>query len=162
MRRTVVVTALTLGIFGALPAVASQAAAGHGQVTGTGTLGQFGNPTAHVNAIQTPAGLKGSFDIAYPDATSVEGTPSCLVVNGNVAYVIGKITTASGPRVAGNNWQPGNFLVVGVRDDGEPGPAGDLMNFSPGFASAPACAPNGDATPVFPIVEGNYKVVDAS
>src|SRR5581483_3295103 len=132
MRRTVVVLAAALGIFGALPAGAGQAAAGHSQVTGTATLGQFGNPTSHLNAIQTPAGLKGSFDIAYPDGTSVAGTPSCLLVDGPVAYVIGKITAASGPRVAGNAWQPGNFLVVGVRDNGEPGPSGDLVNFSRG------------------------------
>jgi hypothetical protein len=161
MHRTVVVAALTLGISVAIPATASQAAAGNNQVTGTAALGQFGNPTAHVNAIQTPAGLKGSFHIEYADTTSVAGKPKCLVVSGDVAYVIATITAASGPRAAGNAWQPGNFLVIGVKDGGEPGTAGDLLNFSPGFASAPACAPNGAATPVFPIVEGNYKVASA-
>ena len=155
------IVALAVATFVVLPAGAGHAAAGNSQVTGTGALGQFGNPTVHVNAIRTPAGLKGSFGIKYPDATTVEGTPSCLVVDGAVAYVVGKITAASGPRVAGNAWQPGNSLVVGVRDNGQPGTAGDLMNFSRGFASAPACTPHGDATPVFPIVEGNYKVVDA-
>jgi hypothetical protein len=162
MRRTFIVAGLALALSAAAPLAVSHAAASHDQVTGTGTLAGFGDPTAHVNANQTPAGLKGSFTITYPDTTSVTGVPACLSVSGNTAYVIGAITAASGPRQVGNNWFPGGFLIIGVQDNGEPGTAGpDLLNFSPGFDTQPECAPNHTATPVLPIVAGNYHVVDA-
>jgi hypothetical protein len=136
-------------------------ASSHSQATGTGTLDQFGNPTAHVNAIQTKPGLKGSFSITYPDGTSVSGTPSCLSVNGDTAYVIGRIDESAGPRRDPENWQPGNYLVIGIQDNGNPGKDGtDNLNFSPGFTSQPACGPNSAAAPVIPIVDGNYHVSD--
>ena len=162
MRRSLIVGALALTLV-ALTPVAGQAAPNHDQATGTGALGQFGNPTAHVNAIDTPSGVKGSVSIEYPDGTTLTGTVSCLSVNANTAYVTSRITDAGGPRQAANGWFPGSFLVVGVQDNGEPGTAGpDRMNFSRGFATDPGCGPNGDAVPVFPIVSGNYQVFAAA
>jgi len=157
MRRILFVAALALGLTAAAPIAASYAAPSHAQAVGTGTLGQFGNPTAHVNANDTPAGLKGSFTISYPDGTSVAGVPACLFVDGTAAYVISRITQSSGARVSQNNWPVGNFLVIGVQDNGEPG-TNDKLNFSPGVSAQPACAANMDASPVFTIVAGNYQV----
>jgi hypothetical protein len=160
MRRFVPLAVAAAAAFVVMSATAASASS-HSQVTGTGTLGQFGNPTAHVNAIQTKPGLKGSFSITYPDGTSVSGTPSCLSVNGDTAYVIGRIDESAGPRRDSNNWQPGNYLVIGLQDNGNPGKDGaDNLNFSAGFASQPACGPNSAATPVFAIVDGNYHLSD--
>ncbi len=141
-----------------VPATVSFAAAGHDQATGTGSLDDFGNPTAHINANRTKAGLAGSFSISYPDGTSVSGTPTCLSISGSTAYVIGRIDQSSGPRVAMDNWHPGGYLAIGVQDNGEPGTA-DKLNFSVGFDSQPACGPINDADPVFTIVAGNFHVV---
>lgn len=163
MRKLLIVGALALTLVVLAPPVAGQAAPNHDQATGTGALGQFGDPRAHVNAVATPSGVKGSITIDYPDGTALAGTVTCLFVSGNTAYVTGRITEASGPRQAPNGWFPGDFLVVGVQDNGEPGTAGpDRMNFSPGFDSDPGCGPNGDAVPVFPIVSGNYQVSAAT
>jgi hypothetical protein len=160
MRRLLLLLTLALAAAAAGPAVSASASPGHhDQVTGTGTLGQFGDPTAHVNAIQTAAGLKGEFTIVYPDGTFVTGPAICLAIAGTTAYVTAQITSAGGPRQQANRWLPGSFLVVGVQDNGEPGTAGpDRMNFSPGFAADPGCGPNGAATPVYPITAGNYQV----
>jgi hypothetical protein len=164
MRRLLLLLTLTLAAAVIGPAVSASASPGHhDQVTGTGTLGQFGDPTAHVNAIQTAAGLRGGFAIAYPDGSFAAGPATCLVVAGTTAYVTAQITNSGGPRQQANNWLPGRFLVVGVQDNGEPGTAGpDRLNFSPGFAANPGCGPNGAATPVFPITAGNYRVFDPS
>jgi hypothetical protein len=161
MRRLVITGALALAVVVA-PAASAWASPGHDQATGTGTLGQFGDPTAHVNALETRAGLEGSFTISYPDGTFATGTDTCLVVSGSIAYVTSKITDSGGPRQQANNWFPGTYIVIGVQDNGQPGTAGpDLLNFSPGFAADPGCGPNGAATPVFPIVDGNYRVFGA-
>jgi hypothetical protein len=162
MRKLLLIVALALAIGTAAPAASAWASPGHDQVTGTGTLGQFGDPTAHVNAIQTRAGLNGAFTIAYPDGTVVTGSVTCLIVGGATAYVTGQIASASGPRQSANSWFPGSYIVIGVQDKGqrrtgEP----DQLNFSPGFATDPGCGPNGAATPVFPIVTGNYRVFAA-
>ncbi len=158
--RKLVFVVTTASVVGALALAApAWASPGQNQATGTGTLGQLGDPTAHVNAIQTAAGLKGGFTIGYPDGTFVAGSASCLVVSGNTAYITGQITSAGGPRQQADNWFAGGYLVIGVTDNGEPGTAGpDLLNFSPGFAADPGCGPNGAATPVFPITAGNYRV----
>jgi hypothetical protein len=162
MRKLPVIVATAATVFAIAPAAPGYAAASHDQATGTGTLGQFGDPSAHVNAVQTNAGLKGHFEITYPDGTSVTGTPTCLSVQGNIAFITGKITEASGPRQETNRWSPGSYLVIGVQDNGEPGTAGpDKLNFSPGFARDPGCGDTA-ATPIFSIVEGNYGVVDAT
>lgn len=147
-------------VIGALALAApAWASPGHDQAIGTGSLGQFGDPTAHVNAIQTAAGLKGGFTIAYPDGTFVAGSASCLFVSGDTAYITGQITRAGGPRQQASNWFAGGYLVIGVTANGEPGTAGpDLLNFSPGFAANPGCGPNGAAAPVFAITAGNYRV----
>ncbi len=144
-----------------VPASAAHAAPGHDQVTGTGVLGQFGNPQTHVNAVRTPAGLKGGFTVQYPDSTQASGSVTCLYVNGNTAFIDAQITSASGPRLAANNWFVGGYLVIGVQDNGEPGAGADRVNFSPGFASQPDCGPNDAAIPAFLLVEGNYQVFDA-
>jgi hypothetical protein len=160
MRRLLLPLALVLGAVAVGPAVSASASAGHhGQVAGTGTLGQFGDPTAHVNAIQTAAGLKGEFNITYPDGTFAAGPATCLAIAGTTAYVTARITRSGGPRQPALNWLPGGFLVIGVQDNGEPGTAGpDRLNFSPGFAADPGCGPNLAAAPVFAITAGNYRV----
>ena len=159
MRRLLLLLTLALAAAAAGPAVSASASPGHDQVTGTGTLGQFGDPAAHVNAIQTAAGLKGEFTIVYPDGSFAAGPATCLAIAGTTAYVTAQITSAGGPLQQANRWLPGSFLVVGVQDNGEPGTAGpDRMNFSPGFAADPGCGPNGAATPVYPITAGNYQV----
>jgi hypothetical protein len=162
MRKLLVIVTLAMAVAAVAPAASAWASPGHGQATGTGTLTQFGAPTAHVNAVQTRAGLKGGFTISYPDGTFASGRVTCLFVAGNVAYVTSQITSSSGPRQQVNGWFPGSYIVIGVQDNGQPGTAGpDLLNFSPGFAADPGCGPNGAATPVFPIAMGNYRVFDA-
>jgi hypothetical protein len=164
MRRLLLLLTVALAAAVVAPAVRASASPGHnGQVTGTGTLGQFGDPTAHVNAIQTAAGLKGGFTIAYPDGTFAVGPATCLAIAGTTAYVTAQITSSGGPRQQSLNWLPGSFLVIGVQNNGEPGTAGpDQLNFSPGFAADPGCGPNTAATPVFPITAGNYRVFSPS
>ena len=157
----VIIIASAAGIL-ALTAPARAAAPHHDQLNGTGTLGQFGDPTAHVNAIQTAAGLKGGFTIAYPDGTFIIGSAACLFVSGNTAFFTGQITSSGGPRTQPENWSAGSYLVIGVVDNGRPGTARpSLLNFSPGFAANPGCGPNEAATPVFPITAGNYRVFAA-
>jgi hypothetical protein len=162
MRKIALIVAFAATLFTVAPAAPSYAAPSHDQATGTGTLGPFGNPTAHVNAVQAKPGLKGGFTITYPDGTSATGTATCLSVNGNIGYLTGKITESGGPRQTANNWFPGNYLVIGVQDNGEPGTA-DKLNFSPGFATDPGCGPNGvtTPTPAFTIISGNYQIFDA-
>jgi hypothetical protein len=144
------------------PPVSSQAAPKHDQVTGTGTAGEFGDPQLHVNAIQAPTGAKGGFTIRYPAGTTVTGRVSCLTVTGTVAFVTGVITESSGLLVARNNWAPGNYLVIGVADNGEPGTAGpDRLNFSAGLPVDPNCGRNDLAIPTIKIVAGNFQVFDA-
>ena len=162
MRRLLLIVTMAVSLGALAPAALAWAAPGRDQVTGTGTLGQFGDPTAHVNAIQTAAGLKGGFTITYPDGSFVAGSATCLLVTGTTAYVTGQITRSGGPRQQTENWLPGNFLVIGVADNGKPGTARlGLLNFSPGFATDPGCGPNG-VTPAFPITAGNYRVFGAS
>jgi hypothetical protein len=131
-------------------------------VAGTGTIGLFGDPQLHVNAIDTAKGWKGSFTIEYPDGTYATGKVACASVSGFTAYVIGRITESGGPRVSALNWGVGNYIVSGVKDNGEPGTGDvpDQLNFSPGFVLQPDCAPHGQATPNLPIVEGNFQVFD--
>jgi hypothetical protein len=159
MRKFIVIGAISAAFLIAAPATYALAAPSHDQIVGTGALGQFGSPTVHVNANQTQSGPKGSFTITYPDGTAVQGKVTCIFVNKKVGYVTGKITESSGPRSTPNNWAPGNFVVVGVQDNGQSGP--DDLNFSPGFAADPGCGPNGDAVPLFAIVSGDYRVTDA-
>lgn len=125
-------------------------------VSGIGTLGQFGDPTVRVGALETTDGVLGSFQVTYPDNTIVDGTASCLFVSGNTAYLTGRISAARGPRETPNGWFPGSYIIIGVADNGGAGP--DLLNFSPGFASNPGCGPNFAATPAYPIVSGHYVV----
>ncbi len=159
MRKLLLIITLALVIGVAAPAASAWASPGHDQVTGAGTLGLFGDPTAQVNAVQTPAGLKGGFTITYPDGTIATGSDTCLIVGGTTAYVTGQIASASGPRQQANSWFPGSYIIIGVQDNGQPGGGTpDQLNFSPGFATDPGCGPNTAATPVFPIVTGNYRV----
>src|SRR5215475_6080206 len=82
MRKLLLVVTMASAAGVLASATPAQAGPHHAQLTGTGTLGQFGNPTAHVNAVQTAAGLKGGFTIAYPDGTFVAGSASCLFESG--------------------------------------------------------------------------------
>src|SRR5260221_167767 len=118
MRKLLIIVTLALAVGAAAPAASAWASPGHDQATGTGTLGQFGDPTAHVNAIQTPAGLKGGFTITYPDGTFAAGSDTCLFVGGTTAYVTGRITSSGGPRQQANNWFPGSYIVTGVQNNG--------------------------------------------
>src|SRR5215467_3603440 len=104
MRRLLLLLTLALAAAAAGPAVSASASPGHDQVTGTGTLGQFGDPTAHVNAIQTAAGLKGEFTIVYPDGSFAAGPATCLAIAGTTAYVTAQITSAGGPLQQANRW----------------------------------------------------------
>jgi hypothetical protein len=146
--------ALVIGAFAtAAPAWASS---GLATVSGSGTLGQFGDPTVNVGAAQTPVGAEGQFTIGYPDGTFVMGTATCVFVSGNTAYLTGRIFTSGGPRQRAEGWFVGSYIIIGVNDNDPAGP--DLLNFSPGFAVNPGCGPNGAATPVFPIASGGYEV----
>jgi len=160
MRKLIVLT-IAVSVLLIAPTGVASAAPGHDQVNGTGQLGQFGEPTVHVNAIQRPDGISGAFQITYPDGTFVSGPAECAPASVDVVYLTGRITESGGPRQTTNNWQPGNYLVIGVQDKGEPGvKAGDRLNFSAGFATHPGCGPHGAASPDFAIVAGNYRVVD--
>lgn len=139
-------------------AVPARAASAGPHVVGTGTLGQFGDPTVRVNAIEAAGTARGSFAVTYPDGTAVAATDTCLFVSGTTAYVTGRIIVAHGPRAQSANMLPGNYVIVGVEDNG--GAAPDLLNFSPGFSVNPGCGPNFAATPAFPIVKGHYRVDD--
>src|SRR5215831_17003087 len=107
MRKLLLVITMVLAASVLALATPASAAPRHDQVTGIGTLGQFGDPTAHVNAIQTAAGLKGGFTIGYPDGTFVVGSATCLFESGNTAFVTGQITSSAGPRVQPENWSAG-------------------------------------------------------
>lgn len=175
MRRALVVAAAAAALTVTVPATAGHAASTDpsaaasptspgDQLTGLGTLGDFGNPTAYLAAVGTRWGAPGAFTITYPDGTYAIGASTCLVVNGKVAYITGKIALSGGPRRAANAWNRGNYLVVGVEDNGNGGASEtpDRLNFSPGTTADPGCGPNGMATPDFKIVRGNYRVVDGS
>ncbi|GIJ73170.1 hypothetical protein [Virgisporangium ochraceum] len=181
MRRALVVAAVAAALSATVPATAGQASttdpstsssatssaatpkATPGDVlAGLGTLGDFGNPTAYLAAAGTSWGAPGAFTITYPDGTYAIGASTCLVVDGKVAYLTGKIALSGGPRRTTNAWNRGSYLVVGVEDNGNGGTSEtpDRLNFSPGTATDPGCGPNGMATPDFKIVRGNYRVVD--
>ena len=169
MRKILLTAAAAATLFAAIPATAAQAAtttAGRGSstvesVVGVGTLGQFGSPTAYLAAIGNQRGQLGAFTITYPDGTYVIGTSSCLAIDGTTAYVTGKVALSGGPRRDANNWQRGNYMVVGVQDNGDGTVEPDKLNFSPGSATDPGCGPNLIARPDFFIVKGNYRVTDA-
>jgi hypothetical protein len=173
MRRTLVVTALAAALTALAPAAAGQAAstdpsatpsaptATRGDaLTGLGTLGDFGTPTAYLASVGTSRGVAGAFTITYPDGTYVIGHSTCLTVDGKVAYLTGRIDLSGGPRKTANAWTKGSYLVVGVEDNGNGQVTPDRMNFSPGQTTDPGCGYNGMATPDFVIVRGNYRVVD--
>jgi hypothetical protein len=145
---------------GTAASIAQAPAAVSGKLAdGSGTLGQFGDPTVVVHALSAKSGTQGGFVITYPDGTYVAGSPVCLFVSGNIAYLTGRIILSHGPRVQADNWSQGNYVVIGVQDNGTSSAAQpDLLNFSPGFTSDPGCGPSTGAVPVFPIVRGNYRV----
>lgn len=134
------------------------ASSGDPMVIGSGTLGAFGDPTTRIFAIGSTAGAEGNFFLAYPDGTTVSGSATCLFASGSTAYLTARITGARGPRVAGENWFAGKYIIIGVKDN--PLSVPDLLNFSPGFASNPGCGPNSAATPVFPTIKGDFRVSD--
>jgi hypothetical protein len=159
MRRLLFVLMLVVAIAAAGPAVSASASSDGAGVTGTGMLGQFGNPLVQVSAVQTGSVGAGEFTIAYPDRSFVTGSATCLFVAGNTAYLTGQITRSGGSRQLPENWLPGRYIVIGIQDNGQPGTTGpDNLNFSPGFVTNPGCGPNLAAAPVFPVVWGNYVV----
>ena len=161
MRKLLVIVTLAWTAFAVALAVPASAApvspAASGQLLdGSGTLGQFGDPTVVAHALASKSQTQGGFVITYPDGTYVAGSSACLSVSGTTAYLTGRIILSHGARVQADNWSAGNYVVIGVQDDGGAGP--DLLNFSPGFATNPGCGPNGAATPAFPIAKGNFRV----
>src|SRR5258708_32442310 len=86
MRKLLFILAVVLAIGVLAPAGSVWASPGQDQLTGTGTLGQFGDPTAHVNAIQTAAGLRGGFTITYPACTLAFSSAPRLFVSRENAY----------------------------------------------------------------------------
>jgi hypothetical protein len=137
--------------------VPARAASVGPSVTGIGTLGQFGDPTVRVSAIEMLGTAHGSLVLTYPDGTVVLATDTCLSVSGRTAYVTGQILAAYGPRAEPDNWSAGNYVIVAVVDNA--GAGADLLNFSPGYAANPGCGPN-STVPIFPIVKGHFRVED--
>jgi hypothetical protein len=173
MRKALVVTSLAAALTVIAPATAGQAASTDpspststrgDQLTGLGTLGDFGTPTAYLAAVGTSRGVAGAFTVTYPDGTYVIGHSTCLTVDGRIAYLAGRIDLSGGPRKTTNAWAKGNYLIVGVQDNGngQAGETPDKMNFSAGMATDPGCGSHGMATPDFVIVRGNYRVVDGA
>jgi len=164
MRKALTVAACAAALVMTAPATAGHAAytSPYDQVVGTGTLGQFGEPTAYVGATGTRRGDLGAYTITYPDGTYAIGVLTCVTVTGKVGYVTGKVTFSGGPRRDANNWQRGTYIVIGVEDNGNGGAAEtpDRLNFSPGLVTDPGCAPSQGAKPEFQIVRGNYRVID--
>ncbi len=157
MRRLLFLVMLIVAIGAVAPAASASASSDVNGVTGVGMLGQFGDPTVRVSAVQIGSATVGGFRISYPDRTFAAGRATCLFVAGNTAYLTGLITRSGGPRSQAENWLRGSYIVIGVQDNGKPRTASpDDVNFSPGFATDPGCGPNAAATPVFPIVRGNY------
>ena len=161
MRKLLLTVAAAVTVFAAMPAVGVQAATKVESVIGAGTLDQFGTPTAYLAAAGNQRGQLGAFTITYPDGTYATGTSSCLVVDDKTAYLTGKIILSGGPRRETNRWQRGNYLVIGVQDNGDGTGLADELNFSIGTESNPGCGPKANAVPVFFIVKGNYRVTDA-
>jgi hypothetical protein len=161
MRRLLVTAAAAVTLFAAVPATGAQAAPAADSVIGVGTLAQFGNPTAYLGAIGNQRGQLGAFTITYPDGTYATGTSNCLVVNDRTAYLTGRIVLSGGPRRDSNTWQRGNYLTIGVQDNGDGTVTPDELNFSTGSVADPGCGPNAAANPVLFIVKGNYRVTDA-
>ncbi len=126
-------------------------------VFGTGRLGaEFGSPQLHVKAKSTgasPNDSQGRFLITYPDGTRVRGPILCLAVTGNEARLVGRIESASGPREANGTFENGEYVRIGVRDNG----TNDQANFSPGEPSFTSC--NGE-NPNLDVVQGNFVVKD--
>jgi hypothetical protein len=155
-----VLKVLTLALVVAAMAVAGAGAAlaSNGDLAaGSGKLGQFGDPRVNVGAKETTNGYQGQFNIRYPNGTYVQGHVTCLYVQGTQAYIVGQIDRTAGNAI----WAEGQFIVIGIQDNGEPESSPpDLLNFSPGFDTEPACGPNGAAAPVIPVVSGNFEVKD--
>src|SRR5262249_4253260 len=154
---------LVAAIGAVAPEASASASPGIRGVTGIGMLGQFGDPTVRLNGVQFGSAAIGGFRISYPDRTFAVGQATCVFVAGNTAYLTGRIPRSGGPRSQSENWLSGNYIVIGVQDNGKPGTAvPDDLNFSPGFGTDPGCGPNVAATPVFPIVRGNYNLIGHS
>lgn len=139
---------------------ASMAAPPRDKVTGHGTLvGIDDDPRLQVNAVNTPNGAKGHFEIEYTDGSFVSGTIVCLLVEGDRADVIGLITEASGPR-EGTVFDEGQFIEISVLDGGQPD-GEDQVNFSEGRDVSAGCE-NTSTEPTIPIVDGNFRVFDGA
>jgi hypothetical protein len=171
MRKFLTTAALAVAFLIAGPATAGYAATTEDDgitrgnyLVGTGTLGQFGSPTAILGAYETHWGPLGAFTITYPDGTYAIGQATCLTVTGNVSFLTGKIALSGGPRKEANKWLRGYSVVIGVEDngDGGAGEAPDRLNFSPGSPTDIGCGWNITARPDFVIVKGNYKMADRS
>ncbi len=158
MRRLLFLLILAVTIGALSPAIPASASSGPDSVTGAGMLGQFGDPTVLVSVVGSGTAAAGGFAISYPDRTLVSGRATCLFVAGKTAYLTGQITWSGGPRKQLNNWLLGRYVVIGIQDNGRGTAGPDELNFSPGFSANPGCGPNGAATPVIPIVWGNYVV----
>jgi hypothetical protein len=131
------------------------------QLAGTGTIAGYGTPTLHLNAVDTSMqGWKGSFTIDYPTGTHVEGKVTDGQVDSNkVGYAWGQVTESNDGR-----WVVGEYVVMGVLDEGQPGvqPPKDALNFSVSSASPPGTGqaiPSGD--PNLTLIEGNLRVSDS-
>ncbi len=112
MRKALFVAAVAAALSVAAPAAAHAAGTDTtsrgDQLTGLGTLGDFGNPTAYLAAVGTKWGAPGAFTITYPDGTYAIGASTCLVVAGKVAYITGKVALSGGPPRAANGWNKGS------------------------------------------------------
>jgi hypothetical protein len=149
-------------LFAVMPATAAQATTRTVEsVIGAGTINSFGSPTVYLGAIGNQRGQLGAFTVTYPDGTYATGASNCLVVNNKTAYLTGKIALSGGPRRAANSWQRGNYMVIGIKDNGNGTDVMDELNFTPGTTADPGCGPNAVANPNLFLVKGNYWVTDA-
>jgi hypothetical protein len=139
------------------------------KVYGEGELGsQFGSPRLGVNAESAgnnPDDAQGTFSITYPghpdvahDNTYVRGPILCLDVSvseallaGNAALLVGQIGSASGPRADNGDFEKGEYVRIGIMDNG----TSDKANFSAGEQTFTSC--NGE-TPNLDVLEGNFVV----
>jgi hypothetical protein len=128
-------------------------------VTGTGTIGQFGDPTVQANVFAFGTTPIGETVISYPDGTFVSGRATCLFVAGQTAYITSQIVRSRGPRVQSAQFLPGNFVVIGIQAEAPRSTAPDMLNFSSGYAVNPGCGPFEVVTPTnIPVVRGDFHV----
>lgn len=127
---------------------------------GSGSTSEYWLTSVSVNAIGGP-GLSGSGDMHVEGflGQSFTGSVRCLLVEGDDAVIVGRVTAAEGP---GASYYWGYDIVLHTTDGGTPGPEGDGAYFYFGLANA-SC--DSYAFNVFwgtrtPLTTGDISIVD--